>query len=209
MAARPGRAGGRRATGLAEVDRDEIELEENLQRKDLTAIERAKTLVKLAETAKTVLREEPEFRGESPRNGTGRPSQPDSSRAVAERIGVPAKTIREAQQHVETARSVLTETCGDSPQVERAKETVRQAAKVAPIISAKLAEKAKVVLQEQPQLRTDSVRNGPANALTGRDSSRYHALQKVRHSKGQEATVAALDRKIGPLSPVVMDGATE
>ena len=42
---------------LTEAERHEIELEENLQRKDLTPYERSKTLVKLVETARQVLAE--------------------------------------------------------------------------------------------------------------------------------------------------------
>lgn len=91
---------------LTDAERDEIELEENLQRKDLTAYERSRTLVKLAETAKTVLVEKAELRGEIPRNGPGRPSQPASERAVAERIGVDKKAVRDAQQHVEIAEAI-------------------------------------------------------------------------------------------------------
>lgn len=86
---------------LTDAERDEIELEENLQRKDLTAGERSKTLVKLAETAKAVLIEQAELRTESVRNGPGRPKQAGSVRDVSERIGVPPMKIVEAQQHVE------------------------------------------------------------------------------------------------------------
>jgi len=88
---------------LTEAERHEIELEENLQRKDLTPYERSKTLVKLAETARTVLQEQAELRTDSVRNGPGRPKEAGSIRDVAERIGEPVTNIVKAQQHVEVA----------------------------------------------------------------------------------------------------------
>lgn len=88
---------------LSDAERAEIELEENARRKDLTPYERSKTLVRLAETAKTVLKEQAEFRPDSGRNSMGRPPEPASERAVAERIGVPRQTIQKAQQHVAAA----------------------------------------------------------------------------------------------------------
>lgn len=75
---------------LSEAERDEIELEENARRKDLTPYERSKTLVKLAETAQRVLKEQAEdvaeFRSNAERNSAGRPKETASIRAVAERI---------------------------------------------------------------------------------------------------------------------------
>lgn len=91
---------------LTDAERDEIELEENLQRKDLTAYERSRTLVRLAETAKTVLVEQSELRSELERNGAGRPKQAGSVRDVAERIGEPPVNIVRAQQHVEIAETI-------------------------------------------------------------------------------------------------------
>lgn len=91
-----------RALGeLTETERREIELEENLRRKDLTEYERSRDLTQLAQMAAGALRDE--FRPESGRNSRGRPREPASTRAVAERIGVPDSTIAEAQSHVETA----------------------------------------------------------------------------------------------------------
>ncbi len=64
---------------LTEDELRELELEENLRRKDLTDYERAKGMVRLAETAAAVLRKDsgflPKF-GKNP-NG-GRPKKPDS-----------------------------------------------------------------------------------------------------------------------------------
>lgn len=79
---------------LSAAELREIELEENLQRKDLTAIERSRNLVQLAETAA-------EASARTPRESNGgRPSDPTSDRQVAARIGVGATTLRDAREHV-------------------------------------------------------------------------------------------------------------
>lgn len=88
---------------ITEAERREIELQENLHRKDLTSYERNKTLVALAETAAEIDRSE--LRAESARKSRGRPVEPGSLRRVADRIDVPVKTIHEAQAHVETAEA--------------------------------------------------------------------------------------------------------
>lgn len=85
--------------------RDEIELEENLQRKDLTAYERAKTVVKLAETARQVLTETCSESEQVSRPARGPSRTAGSLRDVAERIGEPVTNIVKAQQHVETAET--------------------------------------------------------------------------------------------------------
>lgn len=83
---------------LSMAEAREIELDENLRRKDLTPYERNKVIVCLAETAREVARE---GRAESARpSGLAWASRPDSYRNVAERIGVPEPTIRAAEQHV-------------------------------------------------------------------------------------------------------------
>lgn len=77
-----------------------LELEENIQRKDLTALEKSKNLVELAEI------KEKEFRAESAQNPTaiknssGRPAEVTSLRSVAKEIGIPPKTLHDAKQHV-------------------------------------------------------------------------------------------------------------
>lgn len=81
---------------LNEVERQEIELEENLQRKDLTPYERSKTLTRLAEAAAEVDRQ---TFVRSPHE-TGRPEAPGSLRRISERTGVPIKTLHDAAQHV-------------------------------------------------------------------------------------------------------------
>jgi hypothetical protein len=88
----------RRWRVLEEAERREIELAENLDRKDLTAAERSRQIVALAETAAEIDRRE--FRPNSGRNGRGRPSEPGSLRRVSERTGQPVQTIHDAQQHV-------------------------------------------------------------------------------------------------------------
>lgn len=86
---------------LTDAELREIELEENLRRKDLTPTERSRTIVQLAETAAEIDRQE--FRPDSGRNSGGRPAEPGSLRAVSERTGIPRSTIQEAKAHVETA----------------------------------------------------------------------------------------------------------
>lgn len=87
----------RRLGELSETEMREIELEENLQRKELTAIERSRNLVALVETVV-------ETRAESAhvsRNGSRGPApQPTSTRQIADEIGVPESTIRAAREHV-------------------------------------------------------------------------------------------------------------
>lgn len=96
----------RRWGTLTESERRELELEENLRRKDLTAYERSKNLVELATVAEEVDRETGEIRAESAHNPQGgRPAEPGSTRRVADRIGVPDTTIREAKKHVAAAES--------------------------------------------------------------------------------------------------------
>lgn len=91
----------RRWQTLGDDDRRIIELEENLQRKDLTAYERSRNLTELAETAAKVDQEE--IVTESVDKSRGRPPVPGSKERVAERIGVPPATIHDAQKHVAAA----------------------------------------------------------------------------------------------------------
>lgn len=97
----------------------EIELEENLRRKDLTEIEKSRNMVELAELkvkAKTQVKDEnleqdikidgdtekfEVFRPSTGRNTVGRPSQPDSIRETAKEIGVSPQTLHDAHAHVE------------------------------------------------------------------------------------------------------------
>lgn len=79
----------------------EVELEENLRRKDLTPYERSRTLADLAQLAREQAKSEPI----SPPMGAkvGRPVEAGSTRDVSERIGVPDTTIQKAETHVATA----------------------------------------------------------------------------------------------------------
>jgi len=87
---------------LTEAELREIELEENLRRKDLTEYERSKKMLELAEVAAEILKSEPEFSPSVGKNTSpGRPPKPDSQQRVAERIGVPQQTLSDAKRHVE------------------------------------------------------------------------------------------------------------
>ena len=87
---------------LSDAELREIELEENLQRKDLTPYERSRTRVELAETAAAV--DLANYAQNLTTNQTrGHPIEPGSTRRVAERIGVSISTMRTAKMHVETA----------------------------------------------------------------------------------------------------------
>lgn len=86
---------------LTDDEKAEIELEENVRRKDLTPYEQSRVLVKLAEVAANVLRSDslPNASNESSRKRGGQ-SKPDSETKIADRIGVPQQTINVAKQHV-------------------------------------------------------------------------------------------------------------
>jgi hypothetical protein len=89
---------------LTESERREIELEENLRRKDLTEYERSRNLVQLADTVTEMLTAEAELSGVIPdKPRRGRPRKPTAKDAVAERLGVDRGTVDNAQAHVETA----------------------------------------------------------------------------------------------------------
>jgi len=90
---------------LTDAERDEIELEENLQRKDLTAYERAKTVASLAETARQVLTQTCSESEQVSKPTRGPSRTAGSLRDVAARIGHSPSQIVEAQQHVETAEA--------------------------------------------------------------------------------------------------------
>ena len=93
----------RRWGTLTEAERRELELEENLRRKDLTAHERSKNTVELAQAAEHVDRETGEISTESAGKSRGRPPVPGSKERVSERIGIPVSTINDAKKHVAAA----------------------------------------------------------------------------------------------------------
>jgi hypothetical protein len=75
-------------------ERREIELEENVRRKDLTPYEHSRQLVELAEQAAENLNAE--FLATVARNSKraeGRPQKADAETKIAERIGIPQQTI--------------------------------------------------------------------------------------------------------------------
>lgn len=109
---------------LTQQQLHEIELEENIRRKDFTEYEISKNMVALAEavgkrlvgeTGKTHSSREllqpnsasepksvpEEFLTNSVKKSkTGRPMKPDSAQAVADEIGVPRTTLQDAREHV-------------------------------------------------------------------------------------------------------------
>jgi hypothetical protein len=97
---------------LTEEEQREIELEENLHRKDLTQLERDKTLLDLASAVKARLsrdgfpQSQPGPEEFSPPDGEkptmGRRPLPDSQERVAKEIGVGQQRISDAQRHVQT-----------------------------------------------------------------------------------------------------------
>lgn len=90
---------------LTEAERREIELEENLQRKDLTAYERSKTIVERSEVAAQALAEK-KVLPESGKSPNGRPpTGPAALAEVARYTNTPRSTIQEAQAHVATAEA--------------------------------------------------------------------------------------------------------
>jgi len=98
----------RRWENLTKSERRELELEENLQRKDLSAFERSKNLAELATVAKIVDREtEKSGRTQSDQPNSRPQNNPKagSSRRVSERISVPKSTIRKAEKHVVAAET--------------------------------------------------------------------------------------------------------
>jgi hypothetical protein len=89
---------------LTADERREIELEENIRRKDLTPHEVSRNLVELADTAARVIENEfPLADSENPKPKNpkgGRPEKKVSKDKVAERIGVNRQTITNATEHV-------------------------------------------------------------------------------------------------------------
>lgn len=88
---------------LTDQELREIEIEENLRRKDLTDYERSRKVVELAETARTIVREQTALRATMTRNASperGRPREAGSYRDIEDRTGIPQPTIRRAEHHV-------------------------------------------------------------------------------------------------------------
>lgn len=86
---------------LSETERREIELEENLRRKDLTPYEQARELVRKAPVVAEALAAK-----SAPKTPRGEPRQMAAPKAdVAQALGIGETTLREAEQHVATAEA--------------------------------------------------------------------------------------------------------
>ncbi|MCA9876803.1 MAG: ParB N-terminal domain-containing protein [Thermomicrobiales bacterium] len=91
----------RRWAVLDPDEQREIELAENLDRKDLTPLERSRNVVQLADVAAEVDRAEAEKNPAGLRQGLRGPAPvPGSEKRVAERLNIPRQTIADARQHV-------------------------------------------------------------------------------------------------------------
>lgn len=132
----------RQLGSLTETELREIELDENLQRKDLTAYERAKTMEARIETAHEVasqvsetVNDDGEFRPKSGRNSRnnheeksqgGRPSSSGSVRDIAQRTGISRTQQQRIRAHVETADAypVMQDASWKQDHVLRAKKLI-------------------------------------------------------------------------------------
>jgi len=86
---------------LSEKELRAIELEENLQRQDLTELEKSRNMIELVAVVEEQIKEE--FRATVARNSEptgGRPKEPGSYRDIEHRTGIPQATIRVAEKHV-------------------------------------------------------------------------------------------------------------
>jgi ParB-like chromosome segregation protein Spo0J len=86
---------------LSEDERRELELEENIRRKDLSAYERSRVLVELVETAERITAKEGEvFSAVEKTKKGGRPATAGNLAKTSERINTPVTTIHRAKEHV-------------------------------------------------------------------------------------------------------------
>lgn len=110
---------------LSEQQLREIELEENLRRKDLSDIELSKNMVELAEIKAEELRKQTGKlnQSESDQKVSHRPTKPDSLKKIAETMRVPKTTLIEAKQHVQAVKDFPE--LGPQPKV-RAIEAAKQ-----------------------------------------------------------------------------------
>lgn len=85
---------------LSEKELRILELEENIQRKDLTEFERSKNLVKLAEAKREAIEESQSV--ESKWTDSVHLNNPSKvgDRRISDELGIPRQTIRDAKQHV-------------------------------------------------------------------------------------------------------------
>lgn len=94
----------RTISDLSDKEKRLIELEENTKRKALTEYEASKNLLELAEATKEVLQEEYSALGAEKEIVKGRPHKPTSELKVAERLGIPERTLNEAKHHVQAVQ---------------------------------------------------------------------------------------------------------
>lgn len=90
------------ATELTDKEKQALELEENIRRKDLTEYEKSKKLVELVEIVKEQAKDE--LRTDFVQNNktpVGRPHVPGSTRDIASRVGIPPATIADAKKHIQ------------------------------------------------------------------------------------------------------------
>lgn len=86
---------------LSEKELREIELEENLRRKDLTEYEKSKNMVELAKLKEGKLIPSRGSFDELRQKPEGRPPKQKISEAIiAQELGVPRTTLRDAKEHV-------------------------------------------------------------------------------------------------------------
>ena len=88
----------KRLPDLTPAERREIELSENLQRKDLTRYEQSKATIELAAVGERLESISPKSGKKDPRGRKPKDGAP--KQAVADRIGIPRQTIEIAEQHV-------------------------------------------------------------------------------------------------------------
>lgn len=90
---------------LTEVELREIELEENIKRKELRPVENSRCMIELAELKEKTLREKraerkKDFCPSSGQKERGRPATGVGIRDVAEEMGVSRSTLHDAKQHI-------------------------------------------------------------------------------------------------------------
>lgn len=178
---------------LTDAERREIELEENLRRKDLTPNERSRTMVRLAETAREI--SATEIRSTPERNpGGGRPAEVGSYRDVAERIGVPVTTVHRAEQHVAAVQKYPEL----GPLNGSAEKTVRMAAALDALPEAE---------REAAREKVRKVDTDTLNDLLGQPRLDHEGTRRFREElSAQTRWTSALNRLSGAVAEVEQAG---
>ena len=183
---------------LTDAELREIELEENLRRKDLTEAERSRDMVRLLETAAEIDRASvPKPCAESAHGGRFTP-QPGSLRRSAERVGMPESTARAAKQHVAAVERY--------PELEPLPQvTAIRAAKALDAAPEESREQARERIKEE-QAAGERVLSVVTELVPGARERMASASMRTSFSRGVEATgnltmlkppaiVAALDQQ--------------